>query len=224
MSSTLYRVRESFADARSALARARAIMRDLADWQSIPWPQLEPVTTAEQYAHALRSFATARVVGDREPGVVPFLDELGRRGVVTFDAEQRYSRLFTADLRLGPDLADLWPLPESVTLSLNRTPPFGGPDSEPEDDCTEEELDRMVAVLGPLMLTASWHCGWRGLPDFKGCGVKLCLNSVWLDQAAEPSPGEFGVWIALGSRVAWNPEGEAWRRDSGLLLGEAQQG
>ena len=62
------------------------------------------------------------------------------------------------DLRLGPDLADLCPLPESVTLSLNRTLPFGGPDSEPEDDCTEEELDRMVAVLGPLVPTTSLHC------------------------------------------------------------------
>ena len=219
----LFRVCESFPDAASALSRARAIMRDLADWNSIPWPQLEPVSTAEQYAHALRSFGTARIVGDREPGAVPFLDELRRRGVVTFDTEQPYSRLFMADLRLGPDLADLWPLPESVTLSLNRTPPFGGPDSEPEDDCTEQELDRMVAVLGPLMLSASWHCGWRGVPEFKGSGVKLCLNSVWLDQAAEPSPGEFGVWIALGSRVARSPEGEVWRRDSGLLLGEAQQ-
>ncbi|MFJ9347946.1 hypothetical protein [Streptomyces sp. NPDC101237] len=77
----LYQVRESFADAQSALARARAIMRDLAVWH--------------------------RIVGDREPDVVPFLDELGRRGVVVFDAEQRYSRLFTADLRLGPDL---WPI------------------------------------------------------------------------------------------------------------------
>jgi len=219
----LFRVCESFPDAASALSRARAIMRDLADWNSIPWPQLEPVSTAEQYAHALRSFGTARIVGDREPGAVPLLDELRRRGVVKFDAEQPYSQLFMADLRLGPDLADLWPLPEGVTVSLNRTPPFGGPDSEPEDDCTEEELDRMVAVLGPLMLTASWHCGWRGVPEFKDCGVRLCLNGVWLDQAAEPSPGEFGVWIALGSRVARSPEGEVWRRDSGLLLGEAQQ-
>ena len=111
-----------------------------------------------------------------------------------------------------------------MTLSLNRTLPFGGPDSEPEDDCTEEELDSMVAVLGPLMLTASWNCGWRGLPEFKSCGGKLCLNRGWLDQYAESSPGEFGVWIALGTRVAWKFEGEAWRRDSGLLLGEAQPG
>ncbi|MFJ6834333.1 hypothetical protein [Streptomyces sp. NPDC091209] len=89
---------ESFPDAPSALTRARAIMRDLADWKSIPWPQLDLVTTAEQYAHALRSFGTARMVGDREPGVVPFLDELRCRGAVTFDAEQPYSWLFTADL------------------------------------------------------------------------------------------------------------------------------
>ncbi|WP_306956266.1 hypothetical protein [Streptomyces sp. B4I13] len=69
-------MRESFPDAQSALTRARAVMRDLADWKSVPWPQLEPVSTAEQYEHALRSFGTARIVGDREPGVVPFL---GRR-------------------------------------------------------------------------------------------------------------------------------------------------
>ncbi|MFF6806825.1 hypothetical protein [Streptomyces sp. NPDC012616] len=217
-------MRESFPDAQSALTRARAVMRDLADWKSVPWPQLEPVSTAQQYEHALRSFGTARIVGDREPGVVPFLDELRRRGVVTFHAEQPYAELFTADLRLGPDLADLWPLPESVTLSLTRTPPFGGPDREPEDDCTEEELDRMVSVLGPLNMDVSWNCGWRGLPDLKSCGVRLCLNSVWTEQHAEPSPGEFGVWITLGTRIAWTPEGGSWRRDSGLLLGEQQQG
>ncbi|MEH0458585.1 hypothetical protein [Streptomyces acidiscabies] len=217
-------MRESLPDATSALARARGIMRDLASWKSIPWPQLEPVATAEQYAHALRSFGTGRIIGDREPEAGPLLDELRRRDAITFDEEQPYSWLFLADLRLGPDLADLWPLPESMTLSLNRTPPFGGPGSEPEDDCTEEELDRMVAVLGPLMLTASWNCGWRGLSEFKGCGVKLCLNSVWSDGAAEPSPGEFGVWISLGGPLARRPEGEAWLRDSGLTLGEPQHG
>ena len=193
-------------------------MRDLASWKATPWPQLEPVHTAEQYAHVLRSFGTGRIIGDREPGTGPFLDELRRRGVVTFDEEQPYSWLFMADLRLSPELDDLWPLPESVTLSLNRTPPFGGPDSEPEDNRTEEDLDRMVSVLGPLMLTVSWNCGWRGLSEFKGCGVTLCLNGVWSDQAAESSPGEFGVWISLGSALARKPEGEAWLRDSGLVV------
>ncbi|WP_316785163.1 hypothetical protein [Streptomyces sasae] len=190
---------------------------------SDPWPQLVEITTAEQYAHALRSFNTARMVADRDPGVFPFLDELGRRGAITFDAEQPKSWL-TADLRLSPDLADLWPLPESVTLSLNSKPPFGGPDSEPEDDCTEEELDRMVAVLGPLTMDVRWDCSWRGLPEPKDCGVLLCLNSVWVPQHVEPSPDEFGVWVRLGPRVAWTPEGQTWVADSGLPLGEPQTG
>jgi len=221
----LYPVLESFPDAASALARARAraIMRDLADWSTDPWPQLEPISTAEQYAYALRSFGTARMVADRDPVVFPFLDELVRRDAIAFDAEQPKSWL-TADLRLGPDLADLWPLPEGVMLSLDTTLPFGTADSEPEDDATEEELDRMVSVLGPLSLDVSWNCGWRGLSDSKNCGVQLCLNSVWVEQHAELSPGQFGVWITLGTRVTWTPEGEAWRRDSGLLLGEEQQG
>ncbi|MGQ4362622.1 hypothetical protein [Streptomyces sp. SAS_272] len=219
----LYRVRESFSDAPSALARARAILRDLADLTSDPWPQLKPVATAEQYAHALRSFGVARIHGDLGPGVVPFLDELRRRDAVTFDAEQPKS-WFKADLRLGPDLADLWPLPEGVILALDSFPPFGGPGVEPEDDCTEEELDQMVSVLGPLSLNVGWTCNWRGMSYVKDCGLQLCLNSVWTEQTTEVSPGEFGCWIRLGTRVAWTPEGEAWRRDSGLLLGGEQQG
>lgn len=217
----LYPVLESFPDAASA--RARAIMRDLADWSTDPWPRLEPISTAEQYAYALRSFGTARMVADRDPVVFPFLDELVRRDAIAFDAEQPKSWL-TADLRLGPGLADLWPLPEGVTLSLDTTPPFGTADSEPEDDATEEELDRMVSVLGPLSLDVSRNCGWRGLSDSKNCGLQLCLNSVWVAQHAELSPGQFGVWITLGTRVTWTPGGEAWRRDSGILLGEEQQG
>ncbi|MFJ9381566.1 hypothetical protein [Streptomyces sp. NPDC101455] len=216
-------MREPFPDGLSALTRARAIMRDLADWTALPWPQLEDVTTAEQYRYALHTFDTARMAGDREPGVVPFLDELRRRGVVTFDTEQSKS-WFTADLRLSPDLADLWPLPEGVDLGLYTTPPFGAPGGEPEDTCTEEELDRMVSVLGPLTLSVIWDCAWRGLPEAKGCGVLLCLNSVWTQQIAVPSPGEFGVWISLGPRVAWTPAGQTWVRDSGLELGKPQTG
>ncbi|MER6224259.1 hypothetical protein ABT189_27520 [Streptomyces sp900105755] len=224
MSSTLYRVREPFPDAASALARARAIMRDLADWSTVPWPRLEPISTVEQYAYALRSFDTARMVADRDPVVVfPFLDELVRRDVIAFDAKQPKSCL-TANLHLSPGLADLWPLPEGVMLSLDTTLPFGTPDSKAEDDATEEELDRMVTVLGPLSLDVSWNCGWRGLSDFKNCGMQLCLNTVWAEQTSELSLGEFGVWIRLGARVAWTPEGEAWRRDSGLALGDPQQG
>jgi hypothetical protein len=136
-------------------------MRDLADWTAHPWPQLHDVTTAEQFTYALHTFDTARFAADREPHVVPFMDELRRRGAVTFDAQQTKS-WFSGELRLGPDLADLWPLPGGVILGLDSTPPFGGPDSEPEDNCTEEELDRMVSVLGPLSIDVSWDCAWRG--------------------------------------------------------------
>ncbi len=219
----LYPVRESFPDAASARARARAIMRDLADWSTAPWPRLEPISTAEQYAYAIRSFGTARMVVDREPRIFPFLDELVRREAITFDAEQPRSSL-TANLRLSPGLADLWPLPEGVMLSLDTTLPFGTPESEAEDDATEEELDRMVSVLGPLSLDVSWDCGWRGLSESKDCGMQLCLNTVRAEETSELALGELRVWIRLGTRVAWTPEGEAWRRDSGLALGEPQQG
>jgi len=225
LSSTLYRVRESFPDAVSALARARAIMHDLAGWTAPPWPQVNDITTAEQYAYALDTFDTARFGADRECHVEPFLDEVRRRGVVTFDAEQLTS-YSSGDVRLRPDLAGLWPLPEGVSLVLATTPPFGAPGSEPEDTCTEKELDRMVSVLGPLSLNVEWDCTWRDLPDTpgKGCGVLLCLNSVWVPQHVEPSPGEFGVWISLGPRVALTPEGQNWVRDCGLPLGEPEDG
>lgn len=221
MSSTLYRVRESFPDAPSALTRARAIMRDLADWFTAPWPQLEPISTAEQYAYAIRSFDTARTVVDREPRIFPFLDELERREAITFDAEQPRSCL-TANLRLSPDLADLWPLPEGVMLSLDTTLPFGTPESEAEDDATEEELDRMVSVLGPQSLDVNWDCGWRGLSETKDCGVRLGLNTVRAEHTSEQSLGDFGVWLRLGARVAWTPEGQTWLRTCGLPLGDPQ--
>ncbi|MFD8219237.1 hypothetical protein ACFV2U_37485 [Streptomyces sp. NPDC059697] len=214
---------ESFSDARSALSRARAIMRDLADSVGVPWPQLEEVTTREQYLHAVHTFSVGRVAGERYlSGIGPFLDELACRGIA-FD-RQESSHLFIADIQLRPDLADLWPLPEGMTFLLNLTPPFGGPDSEPEDDCTEEELDRMVSVLGPLTMSVSWGCSWRDVPDFKNCGVQLCLNSVWTEQHPEPTPGEFEVWVALGTRADWSPAGKAWLLDSGLTLGEPQAG
>ncbi|MFF9819486.1 hypothetical protein [Streptomyces sp. NPDC014006] len=198
-------------------------MRDLADWNGLPWPQLEAVTTREQFLHALRTFGTGRIAGARDlPDLDSLLAELSRRNV-SFDRKEPGS-FFVAEIQLRPDLADLWPLPEGVTFSLSLLPPFGDPDRELEDDCTEEELDRMVAALGPLTLNVSWDCGWRGLPESKDCGVQLCLNSVWAGQHAEPASGEFGVYVSLGSRVAWTPAGEAWLRDSGLPLGEAQTG
>ncbi|MHC5906415.1 hypothetical protein ACVNF4_21295 [Streptomyces sp. S6] len=221
MSSTLYPVLESFPDAPSALARARGIMGELADWSTVPWPRLRPITTAEQYAYALRSFGSARMVADRDPvAVFPFLDELERRDAITFDAEQGRPVLL-AQLRLSPGLEDLWPLPEGVMVSVDTTPPFGTPDSQAEDDCTEEELDRMVAVLGPLGLEADWDCAWRGVSETKDCGVLLCLNTEYEGGARL---GEYVVWIRLGARAAWKPEGDAWIRDSGLALGEPRHG
>ncbi|WP_234476509.1 hypothetical protein [Streptomyces sp. MBT65] len=220
----LYRLRESFPDAPNALARAREISRELADWTSCPTPRMEPVTTAEQYAYALSAFDTARIYGNQaEPGVRPCLDELRRRTVVTFDNEEPNSS-FAGYAILRPDLIDLWPLPEKLTLTLDSTSPFGDPYSEPDPDCTEEELNDMVSVLGLLSLNVDWDCGWRGLSESKDCGVQLCLNSVWTRQIAVPSPGEFGVWISLGNRIAWTTAGENWRRDCGLPLGEPQQG
>ncbi|MBK3574642.1 hypothetical protein JHN63_12635 [Streptomyces sp. MBT65] len=185
---------------------------------------MEPVTTAEQYAYALSAFDTARIYGNQaEPGVRPCLDELRRRTVVTFDNEEPNSS-FAGYAILRPDLIDLWPLPEKLTLTLDSTSPFGDPYSEPDPDCTEEELNDMVSVLGLLSLNVDWDCGWRGLSESKDCGVQLCLNSVWTRQIAVPSPGEFGVWISLGNRIAWTTAGENWRRDCGLPLGEPQQG
>ncbi|WP_416974095.1 hypothetical protein [Streptomyces sp. 4F14] len=224
MASTLWPVLEPFPDAVSALARAREIMRELADGFGLSWPELEPIGTAEQYAYALRTFDSARMVADRDPvAVFPFLDELVRRDAITFAAEQPRSCLL-AELRLDPGLGDLWPLPEGVMVSLDTTLPFGTPETESHHDCSDEELDRMVAVLGPLSLDAEWGCDWRGLSSTKNCGLRLCLNSALLDQHSEPSPGEIGVWVELGNRVAWEPEGQAWLRESGLVLGEPRMG
>ncbi|WP_416974092.1 hypothetical protein [Streptomyces sp. 4F14] len=89
MSSTLWPVLEPFPDAVSALARAREIARELADWASGPTARMKLVTTVEQYAYALSAFDTARIHGNQaEPGVGPCLDELRRRTVVTFDNEE----------------------------------------------------------------------------------------------------------------------------------------
>jgi hypothetical protein len=50
-------------------------MRDLADSVGVPWPQLEEVTTREQYLHAVHTFSVGRVAGERYlPGIGPFLD------------------------------------------------------------------------------------------------------------------------------------------------------
>lgn len=82
-----------FPDAPSALAWAREISLEPADWVSKATPRMEPVTTAEQYAYALSAFDTARIYGNQaEPGVGPCLDELRRRTVVPFDNEEPEGR------------------------------------------------------------------------------------------------------------------------------------
>ncbi|MER6412346.1 hypothetical protein [Streptomyces humidus] len=102
LASMLYRVLEPFPDARSALVRAREIMRDLADGVSEPWPRLGPIGTAEQYAYVLRTFGTARMVADRDPvAVFPFLNELERRDAITFAAEVGPPGGAAAQLRSG---------------------------------------------------------------------------------------------------------------------------
>ncbi|WP_405988065.1 hypothetical protein [Streptomyces sp. NBC_00986] len=96
-------------------------MRELADWPSIPSPRLEPVATAEQYIYALSTFDTARIYGNQdEPGVAPCLDDFRRRTVVTLDNEKPNS-WFAGYVRLRAELGDLWPLPERLTLSLDRS-------------------------------------------------------------------------------------------------------
>ncbi len=216
-------MREPFPDAPSALARARAIMRDFADRSGLPWAQLGEVTTREQYEHAVRTFSTGRVGGERDlPGLDAYLGELAFRGVALDRMEPH--PVFVADIELRPDLADLWPLPEGLSFFLNSTPPFGTADSEPEDDSAEEDVSRMASLIGPLVLDVRWDCAWRGLSESKDCGVLLCMNSVWVPQHVEPFPGEFGVWISLGPRVAGSPEAEGWLRDCGLVLDEPQDG
>lgn len=85
------------------------------------FPRLEPVATAEQYIYALSTFDTARIYGNQdEPGVAPCLDDFRRRTVVTLDNEKPNS-WFAGYVRLRAELGDLWPLPERLTLSLDRS-------------------------------------------------------------------------------------------------------
>jgi hypothetical protein len=223
-SSILYRVLEPIPDAATGLARARQILADLADGPvSDPHLQLEPLTTPEQFAYALANFPTAQVYASRQlPAVDAFLADLAHRGA-SFEREDPSYR-FMIDLRLQPDLLDLWPLPDGMTLTLHLTEPFGAPGSSDEDDTTEEALDAMVPVLGPLTADVSWTCGWRGLPRAKLCGLQLCLNSVWAEQCATPAPGEFGLWVSIGSGAENRAVRDEWMRTCGLRLGGPQGG
>jgi hypothetical protein len=222
-SSLLYRVLEPIPDAATGVARAREILGAMSAWSTDPWVQPEPIITREQFAHAVAGFPAAQVYGsDDLPAVPLFLDELARRGAV-FDREDP-SRRFMINLRLGPELLDLWPLPDRLSTSLGMTSPFGGPDSTDEDDSTEAELDEMVAVLGPLSMGVSWDCEWRGLPRAKMCGLQLCLNGVWGRQCMTQAPGEFGLWVSIGTNEENWSVSPTWRETCGLDLGGPQGG
>ncbi|WP_260328502.1 hypothetical protein [Streptomyces sp. Ag109_O5-1] len=74
----LYRVREFFPDAPSALAPAREISRELADWVSMATPRMEPVTTAERYAYALSASTPPASTGTRQsPASAPAWTNFG---------------------------------------------------------------------------------------------------------------------------------------------------
>ncbi|WP_328806123.1 hypothetical protein [Streptacidiphilus fuscans] len=220
--SALYRVVEPFPDAATAVARAREILGFLSEGYSDPWVQPKPIVTREQFEHAVAGFPTAQIMGIDDRDVPPFLDELARRGAV-FEREEPSYR-FKIDLRLAPELLDLWPLPSGLLMSLGMTSPFGGPDSTDEDDSTEAELDEMVAVLGPLALNVSWSCKWRGLPRAKMCGLQLCLNGVWDKDCMIQAPGEFGLWVSTGSTPENRAVRDTWREACGLDLGPSQVG
>jgi hypothetical protein len=223
-SSTLHRLLEPLGDAPRALSRAREILAALADGHvGDPWPQLGPVTTREQFEFVLDRFPTAQIYAPAElPAAEGLAEQLARRGVA-FEREEPGYR-FMIDFRLGRELADLWPLHPEMVMSVGMTSPFGGPDSTDEDDCTEEEVSAMVAALGPLSLRVSWSCGLRGLPDAKMCGLQLCLNSTWVEQYGRFSPGEFGIWLSVGSTPANRAVADEWVQNCGLRLGGPQGG
>jgi hypothetical protein len=217
-SSTLYPLLETFPDAPSALSRAREVLHTLGDGGGYPWPRLSPVTTAVQLDHAIARFPRARISGGKDsPHTADLLATFTRLGI-PFRVEEPSYRLLV-DLELRPELADLWPLPGDMVLSLGATEPFGNEDSTDEDDATESELDAMVAVLGPLTLNVRWDCAFRGLPVRKYSGVQLCLNSEWRQQYAAPSPGSFGVHLSIGGGPANYEALEAWIPTTGLGLG-----
>ncbi|MFG1807452.1 hypothetical protein [Streptomyces sp. NPDC049040] len=222
-SSTLHRVLEPIPDAATGVARAREILGALPEWSTAPWVRPRPIATREQFEHAVAGFPAAQVYGSRDLPAVPlFLDELARRGAV-FDREDPSYR-FMIDLRLGPGLLDLWPLPDGLRMSLGMTSPFGGPDSTDEDDSTDAEVDEMVAALGPLSLEVRWDCKWRGLPHAKMCGLQLCLNGVWGEQCIPEAPGEFGLWVSVGNSEEIRSVSPLWRETCGLDLGGPQGG
>jgi hypothetical protein len=214
--SLLYEVLEPLPDAETALRRARELLRDFADWAVEPEaPQIGPVVTAEQFAHAREFFRQGRFMTDRrfpETGLEDFWTRLKALGV------PRGASPFEVAVELTPDLGGLWPLPSEVWLQLwfQNQPPFDLAD--PDDTCTEAEVDAMVAAVGPLSLDVSWDASLHGLPSSKLCGVQLCLNGVWTSQCSEPAQGTHGVYLSIGTRN--RDVQEEWLAATGLALGE----
>ncbi|WP_269857208.1 hypothetical protein [Streptomyces sp. RPT161] len=118
----------------------------------------------------------------------------------------------TIDAELRAGLVDLWPLLASRRIMLGVTGVFRF------EECTEADVDAMVADLGPLTLDVQWECPLRGLPHGKLCGVQLCLNGAWKWQYSEPQPGAFCVYVSIGTRN--HHVEDEWVRASGLRLGE----
>ncbi|RAG81319.1 hypothetical protein DN069_33555 [Streptacidiphilus pinicola] len=217
--SLLYEVLEPLPDAESALRRARGLLSEFAAWTGEPEaPELGPVVTAEQFGHARQFFGRGEFrtrTGHRFPetGLEDFWSQLARLGVPRGDDP------FGVEMELAPELESLWPLPPEVWLEVgwrwkDRPPPF----KFDTENCSEADVDVVVAAIGPLALDVQWHAALRGLPASKLCGVQLCLNSVWTMQCAEPSQGTHGVYLSIGTKN--RDVQEEWLAATGLTLGE----
>lgn len=220
--SFLYEVLEPLPDAESALRRARELLRDLADWVDDPdIPDIGQVVTAEQYVHALKFFRTGRFMtsaGWRFPdtGLEDFWARLDALGV------PRGESPYEVEVELIPEFEGLWPLPPDICLQPWRAewPPLHL--SRLEENCSEADIDALVADVGPLSFDVGWYAGLRGLPYSKLCGVQLCVNSVWTSQSADSAPGKHGVYLSIGTKN--RDVQEEWLAATGLPLGEALLG
>lgn len=219
--SLLYEVLEPLPDAESALRRARELLEEFADWVDDPEPpDIGPVITAEQYAHAARFFRegyfrTHNGLRFPETGLEDFWTRLHALGV------PRGESPYEVQVELTPELAGLWPLPAGIRLYPwgDAWPPLVLSDL---DTCREADIDALVADVGPLSFDVHWYAALRGLPSSKLCGVQLCLNSVWTSQCAEPAQGTHGVYLSIGTRN--RDVQEEWLAATGLALGEALLG
>ncbi|RPE45759.1 hypothetical protein EDD90_9052 [Streptomyces sp. Ag109_O5-1] len=165
--------------------------RSRASWPTgSPWPRPEwsrsPRRSGTRTPSPLRHRPRLREPGRARRRPLPGRTSAPHRR----DVRQRRAELLVRRLRDTPRRPDR-PLAAGRGAgphSLDSASPFGGPYSEPDPDCTDEEPDEMVSLLGPLSLDVSWDCRWRGLSEFKDCGVQLCLSGVWRREIFEPSP------------------------------------